>query len=105
MTYRSAHGSHMHPHMKTRIKALTDMSRQAIVTRYKGPTDASGSRIVASCEARRMIIPYDHSLDIQGNHAAAALTLFQALGWHERHDLVMGGTKDGYVFVQVPKST
>lgn len=27
------------------------------------------------------------------------------LGWSERNDLVMGGTREGYVFVQVPKGS
>lgn len=49
-------------------------------------------------------MPWDHALDASANHAAAALQLMRELGWSERNDLVMGGTGNGYVFVQVPKS-
>lgn len=84
-------------------KQLARMSRQAITTRFVGPTNSKGSRIIAKCEARMMIVPYDDALDIDENHAAAALKLFRAMGWDQYNDLAMGGTRDGYVFVQVTK--
>jgi hypothetical protein len=77
--------------------------RQAITTQYRGPTDHRGSRVIASCEAKRIVVPWDHALDIAANHAAAALQLMDRLGWSEHNALVMGGTGDGYVFVQVAK--
>lgn len=86
-----------------RIRSVTNYVRQAIVTRYAGPTDSSGSRVIASCEAKRIMVPWDHALDAQQNHAAAALQLMDRLGWSAYSSLVMGGTKDGYVFVQVDK--
>ena len=49
-------------------------------------------------------MPWDHALDIGENHAAAALELMRVLGWDERNELAMGGTRDGYVFVQIPKT-
>lgn len=36
-------------------------------------------------------------------YAAAALQLMDQLGWSERNNLAMGGTRDGFVFVQVPR--
>ncbi len=86
-----------------RIEALAAGPRQAITTTYRGPTDSKGSRVIARCEAKRISVHWDHALDAGANHAAAALQLMDQLGWSERNDLVMGGTRDGYVFVQVPK--
>jgi len=83
---------------------LASGSRQAITTSYRGPTDTHGSRVIARCEAKRITVPWDHALDAAKNHASAALLLHQQLGWSERNDLVMGGTRDGFVFVQIPKS-
>ena len=45
----------------------------AIVTKYHGPTDTKGSRIVASYNGRRITVAYDHGLDIDGNHKKAAV--------------------------------
>ena len=54
---------------------------QAIRTRYYGPTNTRGSRITASCEAGRLTVPYDHALDLDDNHKAAADALTAKLGW------------------------
>lgn len=86
-----------------RAKALAGASRQAITTSYRGPTDTRGSRVIARCEAKSISVPWDHALDIGANHAAAALQLMDQLGWSEHNELVMGGTREGYVFVQVPR--
>jgi len=86
-----------------RAKALAATVRQAITTSFRGPTDSNGSRVIARCEAKRISVSWDHALDASANHAAAALKLMEQLGWSERNDIVMGGTRDGYVFVQVPK--
>jgi hypothetical protein len=87
-----------------RAKALAASSRQAITTNYRGPTDSRGSRVIARCEAKRISVSWDQALDAGANHAAAALQLMDQLGWSERNDLVVGGTRNGYVFVQVPKA-
>lgn len=89
--------------MSKQAKALAQSARQAITTRFVGPTNSRGSRIVARCEAKRIIVECDDSLDAAANHAAAALQLMNTLGWSEHNSLVMGGTGDGYVFVQIPK--
>lgn len=59
--------------------------RQAIVTKYHGPTNTRGSRISATAAAGRIFIPYDHALSIQENHAAAARAYATKWGWHSRY--------------------
>ena len=85
-------------------KSLASMARQAITTTYRGPTDFRGSRVIARCEAKRISVPWDHALGAPENHAAAALRRMDDRGWSAHNDLTMGGTRDGYVFVQVPRS-
>lgn len=86
-----------------RAKALAAGSRQSITTSFRGPTDSHDARIIARCEAKRIAVRWDDHLDQAGNHAAAAIELMDQLGWSEKNDLVMGGTREGYMFVQVPK--
>jgi len=54
---------------------------QAIVTKYHGPTDARGSRISARCVGGRIFVSYDHALDSEENHEAAARALARKLEW------------------------
>ena len=54
---------------------------QAIRTRYYGPTNTRGSRIVAKCEAGTFTMPFDYSLGIEANHAKAARLMLEKLGW------------------------
>lgn len=78
------------------------MARQAIVTSYKGPTDASGSRIIAKCAAGRVVVPYPHE-ESEGApaHYVAAKKLAEKLGW--KGDMIPAGLpNDDYVFVFVP---
>lgn len=82
-------------------ESLSTCCRQAITTTFRGPTNFRGSRVVVTCEAKRISVPWDHALDSQNNHAAAALELMRVLGWDAKNQLAMGGTKNGYVFVQV----
>ncbi len=87
---------------KQTVDQITDTCRQAIRTRYHGPTDHHGSRVTASCDAGRITVPWDHTMDAVGNHASAAMALHDRLGWNEHNQLAMGSTRDGYVFVQIP---
>lgn len=48
---------------------------QAILTKYTGPTNVKGSRIIAKCDAMRIVVGFDYALDIEGNHVAAAAEL------------------------------
>jgi hypothetical protein len=65
---------------------------QAIKTRYHGPSNTRGSRIVAKCEAGSLTMPFDCSLNHQGNHAKAAQLLIKQLGWS---GMFIGGEFDG----------
>ena len=88
------------------IKSVADGMRQAITTSYRGPTDSRGSRVIARCDAMRITVPWNHALDAQGHHAAAALQLMVRLGWHA-HNTIRGGATagGGYAFVQVEPPT
>lgn len=55
--------------------------RQAIVTKYFGPGNVKGSRIKATASAGGVTVPYDHSLNTDGNHAAAAQALATKYAW------------------------
>ena len=68
---------------------------QAIQTKYIGPTNTRGSRIKAYSEGfpRGVIVSYDHSLNIEGNHDAACRAFVEAKGWHGAW--VRGGSADG----------
>lgn len=76
--------------------------RKAIVTKYLGPTNHRGSRIMAKAEGgHQTIVSYDGGLTTEENHQAAAETLKTAAGW--AGELVGGGMPDGagYCFVFV----
>lgn len=52
-----------------------------IRTRYAGPTDRSGSRVVAThvTSRKRKIVSWDHSLDVLENHEHAAKVLLGSI--------------------------
>lgn len=54
---------------------------QAIHTRWHGPTNRLGSRVVASCQAGRITLACDGALPLRGQHRAAAVRLAEKLGW------------------------
>ncbi|MFA7250090.1 MAG: hypothetical protein WC273_10725 [Dehalococcoidia bacterium] len=68
---------------------------QAIQTKYHGPTNSTGSRITARCDAGRLTVPYDYALNIDGNHRAAAEALLVKVGWDNLHSLASGTLHDG----------
>jgi hypothetical protein len=77
---------------------------QAIVTKYHGPTNCKGSRISAKADAGRVIVHYDHALNLDENHKAAAQALVERLGWTEAngYPALAGGAlpgNAGYCFV------
>jgi len=55
--------------------------RQAIRTRYAGPTDTRGARIIATAQAGRVVVPWDYALDPAENHAAACAAYANRKGW------------------------
>jgi hypothetical protein len=72
--------------------------RQAIVTKFHGPTNHRGARVKATADAGSVTVSWDHSLCIEANHRAAALALASRYGWPL--DMVGGGLPgSGYVFV------
>lgn len=80
-----------------------DHCRQAIETRYHGPTNTRGARISASAQAGRIYVSYDHALGIDENHAAAALAFAKRWGW--AGEWVGGGRADGRgnVYTNIPR--
>lgn len=57
------------------------MYRQAIVTKYLGPTRTRGARIVAKALAGRKTYAWDHALDAAENHISAAKRFADHWGW------------------------
>jgi hypothetical protein len=54
---------------------------QAIVTHYIGPTNYRGSRVKATCAAGSITLGWDHSLNSEQNHDAAAKALANKFDW------------------------
>ncbi len=73
--------------------------RQAILTRRIPATCHRGERIKATAGAGSIVVAWDYSLDLGGNHRHAAMELARKLGW----ELNMAGGElpdgKGYVFV------
>lgn len=78
--------------------------RQAISTKFLPPTNFKGARISVSAEAGRKVYEWDHALNPEENHEAAARAYAVEKGWLKRHRLVGGAATcnpNGYVFVLV----
>jgi hypothetical protein len=78
------------------------ITTQAIETRYLGPTDTKGGRIKASAWGGSVTVGYDHALDAQGAHRAAADALIAKMGWTGTY--AQGGNAKGdggYYFVNI----
>lgn len=73
---------------------------KAIETRYIGPSNVRGSRIIASDgDGNRVTVSYDSALNSDDNHAAAAKALLVKMGWCG--ELISGHTKHGMCWVFV----
>ena len=71
---------------------------KAITTKYYGPTNTRGSRIVATdSDGNKATVGYDHALNSEGNHKEAAIALCDKMSWSGT--LHGGHTKAGMVFV------
>jgi len=79
--------------------------RQAVTTRYAGPTDHRGARIIVRSQAKRIAVSWDDALDVAANHERAALMLIAQLGWagHWAGGALPDGT--GYCFVNCTSTT
>lgn len=72
---------------------------QTIVTRYKGPTNTRGSRVIATAQCGRMVLSWDHRLNSEGNHRAAAEAFAAQWGWD---GILLGGTlPDGHSYAWI----
>lgn len=69
------------------------MILQAITTQFFGPTSCRGSRIKAKAAAGYVWFDYEHALNINDNHTAAAKALATRLDW--KGDWYGGGLPDG----------
>lgn len=86
---------------------------QAIETKYLSYTNTKPSRIKAVCNAGSIIVSYDHGLNTDENHKAAANALVQAMAAKclaEYNDpmawrglWVGGATRAGYVFCRATR--
>ena len=73
---------------------------KAIKTKYLGPTNFKGSRVRATDEdGNSIILSWDHALNSDKNHEAAAQALCDKMDWEGR--IVGGSLKDCMVWVFV----
>lgn len=73
--------------------------RQAIATKFIGPTNHRCARIKAVSDACTVTVSWDYAMGVEENHHAAARALADKMGWvtHLRGGSLPGA---GYVFVQ-----
>lgn len=73
-----------------------------ITTKYLGPTNTKGARVVASSkgpnQTYRRVIGWDYELEAEANHTQAARALADSIGVSHR-DFVRASTANGFVFV------
>lgn len=65
--------------------------RHAILTKYLGPTDHRGARITAKTHGGAITVPWDHSLNSEDNHTAAAKAYCAKTGWLDDDSLLLVG--------------
>jgi len=75
--------------------------RQAITTKYLGPTNTRGSRIKATAAGGSITIPYDNAGSADSSHAKAAKALADKLGWDGLWTAGGLPSQDGNVYVWV----
>lgn len=54
---------------------------QAITTKFHPCTNLRPSRVSATAEAGRVTLSWDHGLNVDQNHLAAAVALCRKFGW------------------------
>lgn len=77
----------------------------AVQTKFLGPTNTKGARVSVSAMGggrKRIYVHWDHALNSDENHQAAALEYLKQMGWADRK-WVGGGTETGYVYVSTAK--
>ena len=56
---------------------------KAIITKYHGPTEYKGSRIIASDgDGNKVVVSYDPAFSSDANHELAACALCYKMNWH-----------------------
>lgn len=73
--------------------------RQAIMTKFLGPTNYRGSRVKAWCDAGQITLNWDHEIGVDENHYKAAMTLVYKLKWTEYNDWHLGALPRNYGYV------
>jgi hypothetical protein len=84
--------------MNTNEKATATIHRcPVILTRYLGPTNTRGSRVKAkSGSGASITVGWDHELDSDQNHAAAAIALAVKIWGNDPSTVTLrGGCHDG----------
>lgn len=78
--------------------------RQAIITKYSGPSSRHGARVWARCSTKTVSVDWDNALSREDNHDRAAVKLVKAMEWNFVM-LLSGSMPDssGYAYVLVPK--
>lgn len=93
---------------KTVNTSLPTAPFRAIRTRFVGPTNSRGSRVIADAGDRQstVTVSWDHALNSEQNHAAAALAVVNKMGWNtEYHTPITGGQHgNAYYWVFTPKA-
>jgi hypothetical protein len=56
-------------------------NRQAIQTKFLGPTNSRGSRVKAFASAGSLVMGWDHRLNPEQNHRAAAEIFANRMNW------------------------
>ncbi len=80
--------------MNSMTTALPTARFRAIRTRFVGPTNTRGSRVIADAgdRASRVVLDWDHALNSEQNHATAAVAVTEKMGWTgEYYTPLVGG--------------
>lgn len=72
--------------------------RLTITTKYEGPTDTRGSRIVARGNGRRLTQPYRYELGTTGSHEATARDLAREILGIEPPEPEVASLDKGYTY-------
>jgi hypothetical protein len=89
--------------VKTKTATVRHSHRQAISTRYLGPTNHRGARIKVTAEAGALTVSWDHSLNVDENHAKAAKAFADRWDWGGVWIGSPSPDGKGYVFVNLPR--
>lgn len=77
--------------------------RQAIITKFLGPTAHRGARVKVYAQAGSEVFQWNDSLNVEENHRRAAEYFAKRWGWLDTRTMVGGAMPDGngYCFVLI----